>query len=155
MHPAAGDKSSRGEAEREASDPGLAEGQQLPSQQYGRVLKGSRHPSSFYRPWSVSAVDICSWLLELLHARVSRHLWLWFSIALPYPRLPNPDQRTWQTPPFARLAARFLPASSTKHMNQRSSSSSPCILILLHSGVDTVLLPWQLPQRFQLELEEE
>lgn len=120
----------------------LPEGQQLPSQQHGRGLRGSDHPSGFSSPRSFSC------FLELFHATVFKHLWVWFSTALPYPKFPNSDQRTQQsqTPPFKGLAAWFLSLSSTKHKSLRSSSSSPWIAMLLDFGADTVLFSSQLSQ---------
>lgn len=48
--------------------------------------------SPFTGPWALPAVDICSSLLELFGATVSRHLWVSISTALLCPRFPNSDQ---------------------------------------------------------------
>lgn len=60
----------------------LPECQQLPSQQHGRVLKGSGHPSGFNSPSNLFAVDICSCPLELFHVTVSKHFCVLYSLAL-------------------------------------------------------------------------
>jgi len=89
-----GDKSSRGEAARGASEPGIAQGPASPFPAAWQGAEGLGSPLGFNGPWSPSAAGSCSCLLELLHATFPKHLWVWFSTALLYPRLPNPDQRT-------------------------------------------------------------
>lgn len=74
---------------RGASESGLARG---PAAPFPAPWQGAGELfSPFTGPWILPAVDICSSLLELLGATLSRYLWV-FSTALLCPRFPNSDQ---------------------------------------------------------------